>query len=60
MMEWGPAPSPEQQMNLLLAHPSSTDAIIALSRASPALQDNRPINEYFLLRTRFGQLLAME
>jgi spermidine synthase len=50
MMEWGPAPSPEQQMNLLLDHESSIDAIIALSPATPALTDDRPINEYFLLR----------
>jgi len=50
MMEWGPAQAPEQQMNLLLDHESSIDAIIALSPATPALTDDRPINEYFLLR----------
>ena len=60
MMEWGPAPSPEQQMDLLLSHQSSTDAIIALSPATPTLQDDRPINEYFLLRTPFDQLMDME
>lgn len=60
MMEWGPAPTPEQQMNLLLDHSSSTDAIIALSPLTPTLTDNRPINEYFLLRTPFDQVMAME
>jgi spermidine synthase len=60
MMEWGPASSPEQQVNLLLDHPSSTDAIIALSPATATLTDDRPINEYFLLRTPFGELMAME
>lgn len=50
MMEWGPARSPEQQMNLLLDHQSSIDAVIALSPATPTLTDDRPINEYFLLR----------
>ncbi len=60
MMEWGPAPSPEQQMNLLLDHPSSTDAVIAFSPATPPLTDDRPINEYFLLRTPFDRLMAME
>jgi spermidine synthase len=50
MMEWGPSQSPEQQMNLLLDHESSIDAVIALSPATPALTDDRPINEYFLLR----------
>jgi spermidine synthase len=60
MMEWGPAPSPEEQVNLLLSHPSSPDAIIALSPATATLTDDRPINEYFLLRTPFDQLMAME
>jgi spermidine synthase/MFS family permease len=60
MMEWGPAASPEEQVNLLLSHESSADAVIALSPATAALQDNRPINEFFLLRTPFDQLMAME
>jgi len=60
MMEWGPAASPEEQVNLLLSHKSSTDAIIALSPATAALDDDRPINEFFLLRTPFDQLMAME
>ena len=60
MMEWGPAPSPEEQVNLLLSHQSSTDAVIALSPATATLTDDRPINEYFLLRTPFDQLMAME
>lgn len=60
MMEWGPAASPEEQVNLLLSHQSSTDAVIALSPATATLTDDRPINEYFLLRTPFDQLMAME
>ena len=60
MMEWGPAASPEEQVNLLLSHESSTDAVIALSPATAALDDDRPINEFFLLRTPFDQLMAME
>jgi hypothetical protein len=60
MMEWGPAQSPEQQMNLLLDHESSIDAIIALSPATPALSDDRPINEYFLLRKSRDLLMAMK
>jgi hypothetical protein len=47
-------------VNLLLSHESSADAVIALSPATAALQDNRPINEFFLLRTPFDQLMAME
>jgi spermidine synthase len=60
MMEWGPAASPEEQMNLLLSHESSTDAVIALSPQTTTLTDDRPINEFFLLRTPFDQLMAME
>jgi spermidine synthase len=60
MMEWGPAPTPEQQMNRLLNNQTSIDSIIAYSRATPALTDDRPINEYFLLRTPFGELMAMQ
>ncbi|MGB7332888.1 MAG: fused MFS/spermidine synthase, partial [Terriglobales bacterium] len=60
MMEWGPASSPERQMNLLLDHQSPIDSIIALSPATPTLTDDHPINEYYLLRIPFDQLMAME
>jgi spermidine synthase len=61
MMEWGPAPTPERQVNRILSHQTSIDEIIAHSPATPALTDDRPINEYFLLRTRFPcKLMAME
>ncbi len=60
MLEWGPAATPAEQVNLLLSHESSTDAIIALSPATTVLTDDRPINEFFLLRTPFDQLMAME
>jgi spermidine synthase len=53
MMEWGPAPTPEQQMNLLLDHQKTIDDIIALSPQTLALTDDRPINEYFFLRKVF-------
>jgi spermidine synthase len=49
MMEWGPAKTPEAQFELTLK-PQSLDSMIALSPGTPALQDDRPINEYFLLR----------
>jgi hypothetical protein len=60
MVEWGPAASPGEQLNLLLSRESYTDAVIALSPATAVLQDDRPINEFFLLRTPFDQLMAME
>jgi spermidine synthase len=60
MMEWGPAASPERQMDLLVSHPGTLDSMISLSPATAVLSDDRPINEYFLLRSRFGRWLGMK
>jgi predicted membrane-bound spermidine synthase len=60
MMEWGPAPSPAEQMKRLLSGQVSIDAIIAYSAATPALTDDRPINEYFLLRTPYDEWMETE
>ena len=60
MMEWGPAPSPEEQMKRVLSGQISIDAIIAYSKATPALTDDRPINEYFLMRTPYDQWMEVE
>jgi predicted membrane-bound spermidine synthase len=53
MMEWGPASTPEKQFNLMVSHEISPSQLIALSPQMPALQDDRPINEYNKLRTLF-------
>jgi spermidine synthase len=50
MMEWGPARTPTEQLERMLAGQTSTASLISLSPRTPALQDDRPINEYFLLR----------
>lgn len=60
MMEWGPAASPGQQVNLLLGREASIDNLIALSPSIPMLTDDRPINEYFILRTPFRDVMAMQ
>ncbi|MFZ0563770.1 MAG: fused MFS/spermidine synthase [Terriglobales bacterium] len=60
MMEWGPAKSPDEEMQLLLSHESSTDEIIALSPQTVPLTDDRPINEYFLLRTPLDKLSDLD
>jgi predicted membrane-bound spermidine synthase len=60
MMEWGPAQTPIEQVSLLLAHELPLAPMIALSPATPALQDDRPVNEYFLLRTPFDKLMDMQ
>ena len=60
MMEWGPAKIPIEQFDRVLSHEMTLDQLTALSPSTPALEDDRPINEYFLLRTPFNQLMNME
>jgi len=50
MLEWGPAKTAEKQFALLLSRETKPEQMIALSPKTPALQDDRPINEYYLLR----------
>jgi spermidine synthase len=50
MLEWGPAQTAEKQFALLLSRETNPQQMIALSPQTPALQDDRPINEYYLLR----------
>ena len=50
MLEWGPAKTAEKQFDLLLSRETKPEQMIALSPQTPALQDDRPINEYYLLR----------
>jgi spermidine synthase len=50
MMEWGPAATPVEEFQTVLSRETSLDNLIDLSPQTPALTDNRPINEYFLLR----------
>ena len=49
LVEWGPKTTPEDQIGDLL-HEVPIDELISLSPATPALSDDRPINEYYLLR----------
>jgi spermidine synthase len=50
MMEWGPAATPVQQFQMALSKEMTTDQLIDLSPSTPAMKDDRPVNEYFLLR----------
>ena len=50
MMEWGPAATPVGEFQDVLSKQISLDSLIALAPNTPALTDDRPINEYFLLR----------
>ncbi len=51
MMEWGPGRTPLDQLQRVVSTGTTLDNLIALSPQTPALADDRPINEYFLLRT---------
>jgi spermidine synthase len=59
MMEWGPAHTPDEQFDLMLAPRMTSEQMIALAPGTVALQDDRPINEYFLLRTPRRNLRAV-
>ncbi|MGA7909003.1 MAG: hypothetical protein WCA16_16460 [Candidatus Sulfotelmatobacter sp.] len=50
LLEWGPASSPQQQFQLVLDQELSMTTLIQQGPDVPALQDDRPVNEYFLLR----------
>jgi spermidine synthase len=50
LMEWGPAKTPEEQFGLMLSGETVAEQMIAVAPSIPPLQDDRPVNEYFLLR----------
>jgi spermidine synthase/MFS family permease len=51
LVEWGPASSAEGQFALVLDRPVPVAALLAMGPGIPALRDDHPYNEYFLLRT---------
>jgi len=53
-VEWGPKPAPQEQFDWLLSHERDVRQLAAEDPEVPALTDDRPINEYFLLRNWFG------
>jgi len=50
LVEWGPHATAEEQLASVLRQEVSLDALVGLSPNTPALSDDRPINEYYLLR----------
>ncbi len=62
LVEWGPASSPEQMFKVVLDSEMSLAGIIQEDPEAPALRDDRPVNEYFLVRRlrdpRFLQTIA--
>lgn len=54
LLEWGPSSTAEAQFDLVLAREIPVTEIISRSPGTAALDDDRPINEYFFLRRTFG------
>ena len=52
-VEWGPAKTAADQFSLALSHEMNLNQFIAQSPRTPAITDDAPINEYFLLRKWF-------
>jgi spermidine synthase len=50
LVEWGPFSTAEQQFAAVLGKELPIDGLIGLNPYVPAIQDDRPINEYYLLR----------
>jgi len=50
LIEWGPGHTPEEQFQLVVSRELSSRALHAMVPDAPALCDDRPVNEYFLLR----------
>ena len=50
MIEWGPYHTPEGQFAAMLQGEFPLDRFVAESPKTPTMQDDRPVNEYFLLR----------
>lgn len=51
LVEWGPEDTPAGQFAALLEREISPESLIRQAPGVPALQDDRPVNEYYLLRT---------
>jgi spermidine synthase len=51
LVEWDKKPDAEDRFAHLLHNEVSIDQLISASSSTPALSDDRPINEYYLLRT---------
>ena len=51
LVEWQDGESPSEMMTRVLEGERKVDDLVAKDPAEPAISDERPINEYFLLRT---------
>jgi spermidine synthase len=51
LVEWGPFPTAEQQFADVLKKEMPIGWLVGADKDAPAMQDDRPVNEYDLLRT---------
>jgi spermidine synthase len=52
-MEWGPQANPQQQFKTVLSRELTLKSLVANDPRVPAIRDDQPINEYYLLRNWF-------
>jgi predicted membrane-bound spermidine synthase len=52
-VEWGPQATPEQQFDIVLSRELTLESLVAKDPRAPAMRDDQPINEYYLLRRWF-------
>ena len=55
LTEWGPYPTPEEQFGDVIRRQASIQDVIAFAPDAPTMTDDRPVNEYYLLRQLSGR-----
>jgi spermidine synthase len=55
-IEWGPARDPQQQFQVVVGKEFSPEELLVGAPRAPALRDDRPVNEYFLMRAFFKNM----
>jgi hypothetical protein len=54
LVEWVAGWTPAQVLEYALSDETPLDVVVGLAPWAPALEDNRPFNEYYFLRRWFG------
>jgi predicted membrane-bound spermidine synthase len=56
MLEWGPARTATDQINRMVSREVSLEGLVAAAPGVPVLRDDRPYNEYYLVRRLLSSL----
>ena len=56
MLEWGPAKTAQAQIGLMVGREVSLESLVAAAPGVPVLRDDRPYNEYYLVRRLLSSL----